>query len=261
MRIRILPFLIWIYGLIAPVMGMALPDGWDAVASGGVTSPLVTSPEDEGNLSGELIFQLTRNWKIVEDASFQILGVAQSKRETAGRDFNLTDKASLGTVIAYKADCCGTFSSGFRYTYDRQIRTGDVAAGVQFGFDHAVWKKVAGDWDAPRVVSGWSNIRFPGSLGGEVQNWVAQGRYEISQGLVMRPFGAKPSLYGGVGFTLDHEGLSYNNKFVLDAGARLAWNVGETSLSLDFRVLRDQRFLSDELYTGRQIKLGFRRVF
>ncbi|MEM9716036.1 MAG: hypothetical protein AAF826_05910 [Pseudomonadota bacterium] len=244
-----------------PRTGLALPEGWDGVISGGITSPLVTSEADEENLSGELIFQLSRTWDLSEKWSVQTLGVLQFKRETAERDFNLTNKGTVGAIIRYQFECCGAVSSGLRYTYEKQVSSGLETTGLQFGFDHAVWKKVAGEWSAPRVVSGWSNIRFSGSLGGEFGDWVAQGRYEISQGLEARPFKAKPSIYSGVGFTLDREGLSYNNKLVLDVGARLSWVIGETSVSLDIRLLRDRRFKSDELFVGRQIRLGFRRVF
>ena len=239
----------------------ALPDGWGVVASGGIVSPLVTSEADEGNLSAELIFQAARTWEVSDRWSGQLFGVAQIDRETAGRDFNLTNKGTVGAAVRYGSECCGFFSSGVRYTFEKQVASELVTTGVQFGFDHGVWKKVAGEWSAPRVVSGWSNVRFPGSLGGEFENWVAQGRYEISQGFEPRPLKAAPSLYAGLGFTLDAEGLSYNNKLVLDMGARFSWKIEETSVSLDIRAMRDRRFLSDEQYIGRQIRLGFRRVF
>jgi len=248
-------------GAFAPCAVMALPDGWGLVASGGITQPLVTSEEDEGNLSAELILQGSRTWALSDRFSAQALGVVQAKRETAAREFNMTNKGTAGLILQFKPECCGTFSSGFRFTFEKQVTSGLETKGIQFGADHAIWKKVAGEWSAPRVFSGWSNIRFPGSLGGRAKDWVAQGRYELSQGLEARPLTARPSLFGGVGFTLDREGESFNNKLVLDLGARFSWKIGETSVSLDFRGMRDRRFLSDELYTGHQIRLGFRRVF
>ncbi|MEO0342603.1 MAG: hypothetical protein AAF198_04125 [Pseudomonadota bacterium] len=248
-------------GLGFPGCGLALPDGWGLVAAGGVKSPLVTSEADKDNLSSELIFIGTRDWDLPGQWTLQALGVAQFERETAGRSFNVTDSATLGLVVRYRMVCCGTVSSGVRYGYEKQIPTGLETTGVQLGLDHVVYKKIAGEWSAPRVVSGWSNIRFPGSKGGDVEDWVAQGRYEISQGFEIRPLSAAPSLYFGLGSTLDKEGLSYNNKFVADIGGRLSWKLGKTAVSFDIRMLRDRRFLSDELYIGRQIRLGFRRVF
>ena len=248
-------------GCFSPASVAALSGTSSAVASGGTKKPLVISEDDVGNLSSEFLFLATRTWNIDERWSLQTLASFEVERERADRDFNETNAVTFGGVLRYTFDCCGTVSSGLRYTREVQVNNGSENWGLKFGADHVVFKKVAGEWTSPRIFFGWSNIRFPGALGGDHKDWVAQGRYEISQGFEARPFSAMPVLYTGLGFTVDREGLSYNNKLVADAGLRFSWKVKKTSITLDFRGIRDRRFVSDELFLGHQIRLGFRHVF
>ncbi|MEM0977373.1 MAG: hypothetical protein AAGJ34_07555 [Pseudomonadota bacterium] len=256
------PFLFCLFGFIVvshPVS--ALPDGWGGTVVAAARKPLATSREDEENLIGEAAISIYRRWELGGPFAFQLTAFAAADRETAQRDYNLTNSLGLGASVRYTTECCGIFSLVAQTLLEEEVQTNSRESGVKAGADHGIYKKVAGEWSAPRVFSGWSNIRFPGALAGEAGNWVAQGRYELSQGFEMRPFGAAPAIFGGLGGTVDHEGLSYNNKYVFDAGARLVWKVKQASISIDARGIRDRRYKSDELFTGMQYRLGLRWPF
>lgn len=254
-------FIPFLFLLAMPQILWALPGGWGGVIVAGVRDPLETSAADSGNLVTETSFSLYRQFELSEKVSFRITGRIAGNREEARRSFNLTNSVSLGGAMRYTSGCCGVFSAGIQYAWEEEVSTGATETGLKAGFDHGIYKKIAGEWTSPRVFSGWSNIRFPGALAGTAEDWVAQGRYELSQGFEVRPLGAAPSVFGGVGGTLDREGLSFNNKFVLDAGGRLSWKIKSASISLDARVIRDRRFLSDELFVGPQFRLGLRLPF
>ena len=178
------------------------------------------------------------------------------------RDAEPSDKLTFGIELRRRFLGGHSVTASWRYSESENLLTDVRSSGVQFGLDHGLYRQIRQGGVLRYILSGWSNIRSPASLSDGDQNVLFQGRYELARRLPDEPLGATPYLFGGVGLVRDSEKLSYNNKFTLDAGARLSWRLeGGTSLSLSWKATRDRRFVSDVTYFGLQFGLSWRRVF
>jgi hypothetical protein len=238
--------------LCLPQVAAAEKVNVSSISWGGATSPNSLAPIDDGNIG----FDLTT--KIIFDAGWTV-GRARlvpyvalyTQGDTVGYDYNSKDKFTAGIALNYKIKKHANLSFGVKYDYDFRALTGVVYSGFGLTTDYGLYRARAQKNGDRVILSGWANLRYPGSMSPRDRaNLVGQGRFTMAR---ERKIGESKFTVAGftaVGLFADSDNNEYNNKAQLDFGLRAKRKVKNTDITVSVKYRIDQRFKSEETYSG-----------
>ncbi len=101
------------------------------------------------------------------------------------------------------------------------------------------------------ILSGWANLRYPGSMApAEKNNLVGQGQFILAR---ERQLGKSKFTAGGFfafGLFGDTENNEFNNKAQLDFGIKTKRKFKNTDITFSVKYRIDHRFKSENTYSG-----------
>jgi hypothetical protein len=228
-------------------------------------------PGDQRNLKFEIFAKHSQEMiKTGPRGGLWLYGQFAVVKDSAGFDYNNKGQAGLGFEIKFPIGAFAKLSFGTRLGTEQSQYSGQFYSAPVATVDFSLYRRwtfkhfgLAGPEGSALILSGWSKLRYPGSLDPfERKNLLAQGAYKLSLAIPLRKNKLAISPFASVGFTADTKGRSWNNK--LEPAVGLAVNLplgphGELALGAKFG--EEYRFRASTRRRGSTLYVSWYRNF
>lgn len=234
---------------------------------GNLTAPASLGPSDRNNAKFEIFakptFRLYRFNKKTKLVAYVIVAALRDRQKL---NYNSKLTYGIGMEVQHKLTNAVRLSFGAKWDNEYQYFSGTTFHALVATADISVYKSWKPEWlrrgslkHAKLILSGWGNIRYPGSLDlSEKHNPLIQGALKLTMSIPLPHTKLKIAPYGALLAKADKKGRPWNNTVEPSIGIDLKIPIGKGGgLSLGIRTTVQFRHATGKTRNGTQIYLSW----
>ncbi|WP_069298542.1 hypothetical protein [Neptunicoccus sediminis] len=208
------------------------------------------------------LFKLSKNTTFVSYATFALI------KDSYGFDYNNKYTFALGSEIRIRPNDTVKLAFGGKWKMEQEFATGMMRSAFVWTADASLYKTWQPRWlpgqsNSELVLSGWANLRHPGSLHlSERKNGQLQAFAKLAVAMPFRATRLKIAPFLSLLAKIDQKGRDFNNRLEPALGVELEIPViGDGSVAIGAKTARQNRFATRTSSGGTSVYVKWYKRF